>query len=230
VFSDSSGSLSLVARQGGQVPGAPQGVVFGGMGSVALDDLGRTTFVSRLSGPGIGSSLHQAIFRDSIDGLSLLYETGDAAPGTGGNTQFKEFIAHPSVNSRGQLAFIAILEGEGIDESNRYGIFAESAFGDLHLIVRAGDLLNVSDDPLKPDYRTIRDVDFERYPSNELGRTSGFNNLGQLVFVATFTDGTSGVFVSNAVAVPEPLTGVVVSAALTIAGFSPRQRRRGSDW
>jgi hypothetical protein len=119
------------------------------------------------------------------------------------------------------------LEGGGVNETNRYGIFAENANGDLRLIARTGDQLNVSDDPLTPDFRTIRDVDFEHYPSNELGITSGFNNLGQLVFVATFTDGTSGVFVSNAVAVPEPLTTVVVPAAIAIVGFFSRQLRCG---
>jgi hypothetical protein len=30
--------------------------------------------------------------------------------------------------------------------------------------------------------------------------------LGQLAFSATFTDGTSGIFVSNRVAIPEPAT------------------------
>jgi len=43
------------------------------------------------------------------------------------------------------------------------------------------------------------------YPTgNSDGRPSAFNNLGQLAFAARFTDGSSGIFVSNAVAVPEP--------------------------
>ena len=54
------------------------------------------------------------------------------------------------------------------------------------------------------------------------GRTSGFNNLGQLAFAATFTDFSRGIFVSNRVAVPEPSS--LLLAALAAAGLFWRRR------
>jgi hypothetical protein len=50
------------------------------------------------------------------------------------------------------------------------------------------------------DFRTLSDLNFATASGNSDGRSSGFNNLGQLVFWASFTDGSQGVFVSNAVA------------------------------
>ena len=73
----------------------------------------------------------------------------------------------------------------------------------LTLIAREGDLLDVDDGP-RTDFRKVSFLNFNRPNRLRIARTSGFNDLGQVAFRATFTDGTSGVFVSNLVAVPEP--------------------------
>ena len=68
-------------------------------------------------------------------------------------------------------------------------IWATNLAGNLELIARTGNFLEVA----PGDSRVISDV-----------QIGGFNNLGQVAFRAEFTDGTSGAFVSNLVAVPEP--------------------------
>jgi hypothetical protein len=104
---------------------------------------------------------------------------------------------YPSLNSAGQIAFRAELIGDGVDSSNDRGIWATDANGDLQLIARTGDQLEVA----PGDSRTLAELDFVSVSNNSDGRRSAFNNVGQLAFWASFTDGSQGVFVSNKVAI-----------------------------
>ncbi len=90
------------------------------------------------------------------------------------------------------------------------------------LVAREGDLLDIDDGP-STDFRTIDFLDFFADTGNGDGRRSGFNDLGQLAFLASFTDGTSGIFVSDLVAIPEP-TSLVLSA-LGLFGLHATRRR-----
>ena len=111
-----------------------------------------------------------------------------------GSFQSKLFFF--SNNDHGQTAFKTQLTGTGVRHTNDTGIFAQDLGGNLHLVAREGDLLDISDDSVRHDFRRIKDLGFSE--------KSGFNNAGQLAFWAEFTEGTSGVFVSNLVVVPEP--------------------------
>jgi len=57
------------------------------------------------------------------------------------------------------------------------------------------------------------------------GRPSGFNNLGQFAFWARFTDGSSGIFVSNRVAVPEPSSMFAILMGALCLNFHRRRNR-----
>jgi hypothetical protein len=102
----------------------------------------------------------------------------------------------PALNSSGQIAFRANITGSGINTNNDRGIWASDESGTLQLIARKGSQLEVA----PGDFRTISDLDFVTATGNSDGRASGFNNSGQLVFWAKFTNGTQGIFVSSAVA------------------------------
>jgi hypothetical protein len=105
-------------------------------------------------------------------------------------------MQHPSLNSSGQVAFRADLIGSGVNSSNNKGIWATDWTGTLQPIARAGQQLEVA----PGNFRTISDLNFTSASGNSDGLSSGFNNVGQLVFWASFTDGSQGVFVSNEVA------------------------------
>jgi len=65
--------------------------------------------------------------------------------------------------------------------------------------------------------------DFEG-TGNQDGLASAFNEYGQLAFSAVFTDGSRGVFVTNAVAVPEPVMSFMsVLAASWLVSHRPRR-------
>ncbi len=93
----------------------------------------------------------------------------------------------------------------------------------MTLIAREGDLLDVEDGP-GTDFRTISRLLFFDFSNtgNGDGRASSFNDLGQLVFSASFTDGTQGIFVSDLVAIPEPTS--VVLGAIGLFGLLARRR------
>jgi hypothetical protein len=83
-----------------------------------------------------------------------------------------------------------------VDSTNDLGIWATDRSGVQQLVVRTGDELEVA----PGDVRTIGDLRFMGANSNSNGWMSGFNNVGQVAFWASFTDGSQGVFVSNKVA------------------------------
>jgi hypothetical protein len=130
------------------------------------------------------------------------------------------------LNAAGQTAFYAYLIGSGIGASNNKGIWATDRSGVLQLVARRGDLLEVA----PGDFRTISLLTFlgdrdSHSTGNSDGRPSAFNNLGQVAFSAIFTDGTSGIFVSNRVAIPEPSAISTILMGALCLNFHRRRNR-----
>jgi hypothetical protein len=223
VWSDASGTLALVARLGSQAPGMPDGVNFASFNSlvlnrVVMNNAGHTAFsATTTTGSGVWS--------EGSGSLALVAHSGNQAPGTPIGVNFGGFTGNnPSLNDAGQTAFQAGLTGSGVSPTNNFGIWATDLTGALQLIARTGDLLEVG----PCDFRTISLLRFRGETGNSDGRPSAFNNQGQLAFFARFTDGTSGIFVSNRVAIPEPgtilLLGFAAGAAIVVRARVPRPR------
>jgi hypothetical protein len=196
IWSEGFESLHLVARGGSQAPGAPIGFSFLDFAPPVLNDMGRVAFSAALAVAG-SSVTTEGIWLEGAGGLSLVALQGNSPPGVQSNARFLDFQSLV-LNARGQIALEASLTF-GDDK----GIWATDTLGVLHLIAASGDQLEVAPN----DFRTIRTVDFAGSSGNGDGRTSGFNDTGEVAFAASFTDGTSGIFVSNLVAVsniPEP--------------------------
>ena len=199
LWSNASGSLELVAREGSQAAGAPAGANYGMFslsgGWPVLNNAGQIAFVTEIDGAGVDESNNEGIWSGETNDLALVTRRGDQAPDALSGVHFKD-LDYPALNSSGQIAFRAELTGSGVGTANDRGIWATDATGALHLIARAGDQLEVS----PGDFRTLSDINFSSASGNSDGRSSGFNNLGQLVFWAKFTDSSQGVFLSSAVA------------------------------
>jgi len=213
IWSEGGGSgLALVARKGNMAPGTSDNFNF--LNRPVLNDAGQTAFFGRLNNSS--SATDRGIWSEGDgSGLALVAREGNPAPGT--NRNFASFGNTLVLNDAGQTAFFGRLVGAD------NGIWATNLSGVLTLIVREGDLLDVDDGP-GTDFRTInRIVGFFSDTGNGDGRPSGFNNLGQLVFSALFTDGTRGVFISNLVAIPEPST--LLLGVMASMGLLMRRRR-----
>jgi hypothetical protein len=213
--------LQMLAREGNQAPGLPNGVVFQRL------PIPTTVVV----GPGIDSSNNTGIWlelRDDV--LELVVREGEQAPGTLDGVVFAsvqqfdlDFLIPPDgsvvQNEAAQFAFTAYLRGPGVTDANDIGLWASDRGGSLHLVARHGQQLDVDDGP-GVDTRTIESID---------AAGDYLNAKGQVLFFATFTDGSKGLFLSNQVAVPEASTFVYLASAMAMAlltrmGHRPKSR------
>ncbi len=213
IWSEGSGSLSLLVREGDAAPGMAPGVVYSSLSSPELNDAGQTAFAGLLTGPGVGVINDGGIWSGGPGSYSLIAREFDAATGTAQGVRHRSF-GKLVLNAAGQVAFMGSLSGTGVDDTNDRGIWATDPTGLLTLIARSGDLFDVNDDPLIEDLRTIRTINTATGGSNGSLPTPAFNDAGQLAFTLHFTDSTSGIFVAT---IPEPGTfAVLVVGAVLI--------------
>jgi hypothetical protein len=170
-------------------------VSFSFLRNPVLNADGHITFHGSLTGAGVSSANSSGIWSDSSGELELVARTGNHAPGTPDGVSFNGMF-FPSVNAAGQIAF----QGRTTGAPGLNGVWATDVNGILQSIVLAGDVLEVAPN----DFRTVSTVTLgtqqqEAGSGNEDGRPSVFNDRGQIAFLASFTDGSSGVFVSDAV-------------------------------
>lgn len=190
------GNFSLVARSGDQAPGAPAGVAYGARGGTVINDQGLLAFHSFLQGNGVSIDNNEALFVQDANGVKMIARRGNPAPGMPAGVTINSLGTIPAMNCRGQIAFIAQARNAANPLQRIDGIWATDATGALQLILRTAEVLEVG----PGDFRTVSHFSFVDGNGNADGRQSMLNDQGQIAFQATFTDGTSGIFVSNLVA------------------------------
>lgn len=233
IWTGRPGNVRLVAREGDPAPGTAE--MFSQFDNPIINRSGDTAF-----GGGAGP-IPAGEFAPELSGiwversgqLSAVAVTDQPAPGLPFDGLF-DAIGSPWMNASGQVAFVATLKvGQGgvTDETNQ-GIWAHSPNGELVMIARKGDTIDV-DNGLGVDLRIIsslslfNNVIFAGSGSgNEDGRPSLFNDAGQIAIYAEFTDGTNGVLVSNKVAVPEPSTLVLLVHGMAVLAICRCARQK----
>jgi hypothetical protein len=193
IWTGMPGSLSLVALKGTQAPGMPAGWLFSDFVDrnigyeVRLNNANQVAFMAEVSD---GGASKYGVWMGTPGNLNVVGLSGDQAPGAPLGVSFTAFFPWDlGSNNAGQIA-----GGAALDDGNG-GIWATDVTGELQLIALGGEVIEVAPD----DFRTI-DTAFMRGDTATSGRLTGLNDLGQVAFVATFTDGTYGIFVSNKVA------------------------------
>lgn len=238
IFSEAAGTIGspgLVAREGDPAPGTS--AIYSSFDSPVLNGAGETAFRAGLTGTGVDSTNDTGIFSEaagSVGSPGLVAREGDPAPGTSDGVNFSSFrLFRDSIslalNGTGQIAFRASLSGTGVNFSNDSGIWATDPNGQLTLVIREGDIIDVDNDPVLQDRRTVRTLSNLNHTGNEDGRPSSFNDRGELAFYAFFTDGSSGLFVATisgqSTVVPEPTTLWMLTIMVLGLTFAGRRQR-----
>ncbi|MEZ6192813.1 MAG: hypothetical protein R3C45_16185 [Phycisphaerales bacterium] len=219
IWRQTDAGLELVAREGDHAPGTDPGVTFNSVGQVLGSDLGHVAFFGGIVGPGIGSPFEKGIWVNFEDATRLIVRDGDPVPGTAAGSHFAWVDPFFAINGLGQIAFWAAVDLP--DGTSTAGIWATDHAGEVVLIARSGQFIDVSNDPLVADIREIDVVEMNRGTPGAYSGRSAFNDAGQIALNIEFTDGSEGIFV---VSIPEP--GAVW---LLLAGFMGLERCRRHD-
>lgn len=219
VWTEQDGGLTLFARKGDPAPSTPAGPLFANFSNPVLNADGDAAFIGtlKIGAGGVTEANHVGVWSSGGGPLALVARRGMRPPGTPPGITFFG-INPPVINGAGQIAFGASLGQTTAPGITGQGIWAQDRDGVLRLIVRTGTSLELPGG----DVRLINGLSFVGGASDADGARSGFNDLGQVVFAATFSDGSSGVFVSSVATVPEPSTAALASAA----ALALRRRRR----
>lgn len=173
-----------------------------------INQLGQIGFVCELTGPNVNTNNNQGIWLTRDGRLELVARTGDQAPGQPAGVHFSRFNGYPFLNSLGQMLFSAELIGPGIGASNNEGIWFADSAGALEAVINEGAALDVGDG----ETRTVEnfgDLLFVPYffyePNGDDGKGSPFNDRGELLFYAAWSqpDPGGGYFVASQFRVQE---------------------------
>lgn len=145
--------------------------------------------------------------------------TGATSPTAGDIVKFSSLQGVPAINALGQMVFNSILNSTlgGVSgvTGNNSGLFAMDWDGTLMCIAQKGMLFHVG-----PGVdRTVASFGYSTGIGGQDGHTVSLNDYGQFTYTLSFSDGSSGVFVTN---IPAPASGVM----LGLGGLVATRRRR----
>lgn len=107
IWSENTGTLSLVAREGDDIPGSATNETYFRLETVPSFSLsGQTSFVGRLFDPMLGQANINGLWLEDAGAVTQLARAGDTLSGAGINYTFNGFSI-PRINNSGQLAFHA---------------------------------------------------------------------------------------------------------------------------
>jgi hypothetical protein len=181
IWSEGSGTLALLAREGNVAPGTSSGVNYSFFNSPVLNSTGQVAFFGFLTGTGVTASNDSGIWSEGSGTLALVAREGNVAPGTT-SALFGNLANSPVINGAGQTAFSGtLLQGTaGVNGFNDSGIWSEGS-GTLALLAREGNVAPGTTSAL----------------FGNLANSPVINSAGQTAFFGTLLQGTAGVTASN---------------------------------
>lgn len=192
-----------------------------------------------LFGAGIGGvawNRSETLWKADADGSPVLVlSNGAAAPGLGEGVTFTDIGVWSRPNPSGyyQTRSDALFNNlgqillEARDSAGGQGIWFIDEAGEIHLLLRSGQIFDVDESPLTEDVRVIQQITVSAWGKRtapggveEYGTPYNFTDDGQFIAHIEFTDGSEGLFLGT---VPEPAT----FALLLCGGAATLLRRRG---
>lgn len=133
LWSTTSGSLELLAREGDSAPGTT--AQYGHISSFTMNNNGTVGLFANLTGPDVTNSNAWGSWTISTGTTELLVRTGDAAPGT--TAQYAN-VSAPLLNDDGSAIISTRLTGPGVTNENANAFFTNRS-GAMELLWRHGD-------------------------------------------------------------------------------------------
>ncbi len=176
IWTEQSGTFTLLARSGQAPAGLPAGVVFGQLNEPRINNAGQVMFHSTLTGPGITSTNDAALWVYGGGDLQVIAREGSAAAGIGAGVNHGN-IYYAYLNGAGKATFAGSLTGLDVTAQNDTALWSQR--GDaLTLIAREGD--HASGTPAGVTFG-----DFTSLGGGGLGFQ--VNKSGQVAFQVTLT-------------------------------------------
>ncbi|QDT68807.1 hypothetical protein MalM25_17320 [Planctomycetes bacterium MalM25] len=134
---DASGDIQLVARAGESAPGTPAD--FAAITEApSVNSQAQIAFIAGLSGTGVAAENNYGLWSNRNGVVTLIAREGDPAPGLDGETFAELSNSLPVLGDGGELAFRALLAGDGVGTTNNASLWKDSGAGPL-LLAREGD-------------------------------------------------------------------------------------------
>jgi hypothetical protein len=182
------GSLELIARNGQSVGPVDDGTVLGVFHHPVINNRGRVGFSAELDGPAVTKGVNDlGVFITTQTGLRLVARTGDHVSGLPDGVTLAQCddMDHltPTMNARGQIAFMSCLASPDAGTIFGKGIFALDTRGDLTMVARTGETIEVRPGQLW----TITDLRMRTGSGGGDGLGRSFNNQSHLAFWAALS-------------------------------------------
>ncbi len=194
---------AIAAQQGKPAPGAP-GCVFSSFGNPLINSSGNVAFTAKLKGNGVSTANNQSLYLATWDPETQTYtpelitRTGLAAPGVDGGifASFSSLALPDALSAPHRIFLSANLVKDplnGIVAANAAGVWGCDEAGQLHLLIRAGQSVDVGGGVTK----TIKSFTVLKAVVGSYGVSRSFNDNGDLVYNATFTDATQAILTTQ---------------------------------
>ena len=172
----------LIARKGMTAPGTTQ--TFKDFSDPVSNNYGQVAFTGMLA-PGV-----RGLWANTSGSLSLVALTNSQAADAPQGTLFLTFdrLALPH---QGGAIFLATLKtgSAGVSRGNNQGIWALDTTGQLHLVVRSGASVLV-----RGKLKIIAGLSIFNSSLETTAQTGSYDNSGDVVYKAAFTDGSEAIF------------------------------------
>ncbi len=186
----------LVARQDDPAANVPAGVKYNYLNRILVNQAGQVLVNASLKGTGVDNDNNSAIWVGTPGNFQMIAREDDHAPGTPSDVRFSG-ISVGLLNGLGQTVFLNNLRGN-VTSADDWALYGTDVSGRLCLLGREGDEFEVAPGVS----RTVVSLYLLSSKGNgEDGRPTPFSGAGQAAFMATFDDGSRGIFVAT---IPNP--------------------------
>ncbi len=185
IFLGDGSAFEPIARAGDATGIAD--VVFGAFNDPVLA-LGTSAlaFPATLKGAVKSSNNASLWWQPAAGPLTLFAREGDEPAETGAGVKWKAFksLAISGGENGAPLFYATLSHGKGVSAKNDAGLWAVDSTDTLRLIAREGDVI---------DGKKLKAITVLTAVPGSTGVTRSFNNAGQIIYRATFTDASTAI-------------------------------------